>query len=155
MLALDESKSGLVACTVESVKQVMPFPVNIEAPHVSGEHSLHTELCVLVGVAGDISGRLLIDGRLDTFGKLGASMFGMALEGEMLRSFVGEIANMVAGNMCTFISQSGKKVDITPPTILEGEIQLFGFKQAVVVPMAIESIGDMNIILLLNEEKAG
>lgn len=154
MLSFNESVSDLLACSIDSVKQVMHVPVTFGAPYLNNEKVLQTGMCVLVGFTGDIAGRMLIDGQGESFGKLGETMFGMALEGEMLHSFVGEIANMVAGSMCTLISQKGRKVDITPPTIMEGKMKLFGFEKAIYVPLAVEQVGELNIILLLKEEKA-
>jgi chemotaxis protein CheX len=154
MISINESVNELLACTMDSVKQVIQVPVTFGAPYLKNEKVLETGMCVLVGFTGDIAGRMLIDGHGELFVKLGESMFGMTLEGEMLHSFVGEFANMVAGSICTLISQKGRKVDITPPTIMEGQIKLFGFEKAISVPLAIEHVGEMNIILLLKEEKA-
>lgn len=154
MTIFNESVSELLESIMDSVKQVVPIPLTVEAPYLNDATELQTGMCVLVGFTGEIAGRMLIDGDSESFGKLGETMFGMALEGEMLHSFVGEVANMVAGNMCTMISQKGRKVDITPPTIMEGEMKLYGFEKAIFVPFTIDHVGKMNIILLLQEEKA-
>ena len=154
MILMKESANELLECTMDSVKQVIQVPVTFGMPYLKQEKVLQTGMCVLVGFTGDIAGRMLIDGHGESFGKLGETMFGMALEGEMLHSFVGEIANMVAGSICTLISQKGRKVDITPPTIMEGEMKLFGFEKAIYVPLTVEQVGELNIILLLKEEKA-
>jgi chemotaxis protein CheX len=138
---------------MDSVKQVIPLPIAIDSPYIHDETILQTRKCVLVGFNGEIAGRMLIDGHGDSFGKLGETMFGMALEGEMLHSFVGEMGNMVAGNICTLISQKGRKVDITPPTVIEGEIKLSGFEKAVFIPIALDGTANMNIVFLLHEEK--
>ncbi|WP_424765598.1 chemotaxis protein CheX [Paenibacillus sp. sgz302251] len=145
--------NDLVESIIASARAVLHVPLNIEEPRLYNETVLLSEMCVLVGFTGDLEGRLVIDGGIPTFGKLGESMFGMALEGEMLHSFVGEIANMVAGNVCTHISQKGLKFDITPPTILEGEIKMYGYNKAIAVPLVIHNIGEMNFILLLQKEK--
>lgn len=154
MTVFNESVNELLGCIMDSVKQVVPIPLTVEAPYLNDATELQTGMCVLVGFTGESAGRMLIDGHVESFVKLGETMFGMALEGEMLHSFVGEVANMTAGNMCTLISQKGRKVDITPPTIMEGEMKLFGFEKAVFVPFTIDHVGKMNIILLLQEEKA-
>lgn len=153
MLSLNPSESDFLTCTIDSLRQVIHISNTIEAPILCNETALLTEMCVLVGFTGEICGRMLIDGSIQSFRRLGEMMFGMELEGEMLHSFVGEIANMVAGSICTFISQKGRNVDITPPTIMEGEIKLFGFVKAILVPLAIDGVGKMNIILLVKEEK--
>ncbi|WP_373229154.1 chemotaxis protein CheX [Cohnella sp.] len=151
MSALSENVSGFLGKAVDSIKQVIPIPMTIEAHYLSNETALQTEMCVLVGFAGEIAGRMLIDGSRESFGRLGENMFGMVLEGEMLHSFVGEVANMVAGNICTLISQTGRKVDITPPTVLEGEMKLFGFEKVIFVPLSIDNVGKLHIVLLLQE----
>jgi chemotaxis protein CheX len=149
-----ERESDLLEGAMASVKQVLPIPFQMEAPNVNNAKSIHTEIGVLINFTGEMEGRLLIEGGTQTFGALGATMFGMALEGEMLHSFVGELANMLAGNLCSFISTKGWNVDITPPTILMGEMKWFDSVKAVSLPVAIQGVGKINVILLLQEEKA-
>jgi chemotaxis protein CheX len=153
MRTLNEDINGLWASTMDSVKQVLHIPHDIDEPHLWNETALQTEMCVMVGFTGEYKGRLLIDGHIETFGKLGENMFGMAMEGDMLHSFVGELANMVAGNMCTSSSLKGRSMDITPPTIIMGEMKLYGFENALSMPIIIQNVGEMNIILLLQKEK--
>ena len=54
-------------------------------------------------------------------------MYGVKLEDSMLESFVGEIGNMVAGNMATRLSENGVRVEISPPTVIVGSTKLTGF----------------------------
>jgi chemotaxis protein CheX len=61
---------------------------------------------------------------------------------------------MVAGNICSFISTKGWKVDITPPTIVMGEMKWFDSVKVFSLPVAIQDVGKISIILLLQEEKA-
>jgi chemotaxis protein CheX len=149
-----ERESDLLESARASINQVLQIPFQMEEPNLYNAQSLHTEIGVLINFTGEMEGRLLIDGGTETFGALGASMFGMALEGEMLHSFVGELANMVAGNICSFISNKGWQVDITPPTILMGEMKWFDSVKVFSFPMAIQDVGKISIILLLQEEKA-
>jgi chemotaxis protein CheX len=155
LIAIQESASDLLESTIASIKEVLRMPLNIEESLLWNQNALKTEMCVLVGFTGQIEGRLIIDGGIQAFGKLGETMYGMVLQDEMLQSFVGEIANMVAGNMCTYMSQKGLEIDITPPTVLIGEMKLFGFEKGVSVPITIQDVGEISIILLLQEEKVG
>lgn len=154
MLALGKKSGEVLACAMDSVKQVIPVSVEIGAPSECNKTLLESGLCVLIGFTGDLAGRMLIDGDGRTFGKLGETLFGMALEGEMLHSFVGEVANMLAGSISTLIAHKGRKMDITPPTVMEGEMKLFGFQQGVIIPVTLDGVGGMNLILLFQEEKA-
>lgn len=66
-------------------------------------------------------------------------MFGIALEGDMLESFSGELGNMIAGNLSSNIYQQGINMDITPPTVMVGQTKLYGFHKAVLLPVELET----------------
>jgi chemotaxis protein CheX len=144
--------TDLLNSTIESLNKVIVVPTEIHPAKVLKQSITQREIGVLVGITGDLSGRIVIEGDYQTFGKLGEFMFGMPLEGEMLHSFVGEIANMIAGNTSTVMSQKGCQIDITPPTVMVGHLQLYGFEQGVSVPVDIENVGAMNIIFLLQNK---
>jgi chemotaxis protein CheX len=126
----------------------------IQKPKVFDQAFLESEMCVLVGITGDVSGGIVLEGDLLTFSRLGESMFGMLLEGEMLHSCVGEIANMIAGKTSTIIYQKGHSIDITPPTVMVGKMQMYGFEKGVSVHLDIANGGRLNIILLLQKQGA-
>lgn len=155
MLPLGERVNDLLEGAMASVQHVLHIPFAMEQAQAFTGKDLSSEMCVLVGFTGEIEGQMIIDGGTQTFGNLGAGMFGMAMEGEMLHSFVGEIANMLAGNICTYVSQKERKVDITPPTILMGEMKLFSYQKGFSVAIDIQEVGKLTIILLLQEDKAG
>ena len=83
--------------TIESVKGVLPFEISVEKPSLFTQPYTQHCIGVLIGMTGDVRGRLIIDGNEHTFGKIGEGMFGMVVEGEMLESFAGELGNMIAG----------------------------------------------------------
>lgn len=115
---------------LDSVKQIVPIPYeNVSLPIVKTELTL--QYGVLVGVTGSIKGKILYKADADVFGSIGELMFGMALEGDMLKSFSGELGNMISGGLCTNIFSKGVSIDITAPTILEGHSTLSGFKEAI------------------------
>ncbi len=114
----------------------------------------YTQHCigVLIGMTGDIRGRLIIDGNEETFGKIGEGMFGIMVEGEMLESFAGELGNMIAGSLSTFISQKGLEMDITPPTVLVGQTKIYGFNRAYRLPITVHGAGTIMILLMIEQE---
>lgn len=137
--------------TIESVKGVLPFEVSVEKPSLFTQPYSQDCIGVLIGMTGDIRGRLIIDGNEQTFGKIGEGMFGMMVEGEMLESFAGELGNMIAGTLSTFISQQGMEMDITPPTVLVGQTKIYGFEKAFRLPITIQNSGNLTIILMIEQ----
>jgi len=135
--------------TIESVQSIIPFDVTIYSPSLIEAPLVQTELGVLIGMTGDMKGRLVIEGNHQTFGRIGQKMFGMPIEGEMLESFTGELANMIAGNLATVVAQKEVSIDITPPTVIVGSTKLYGFEKAFRVPVELD---DQTLQLILMVE---
>ena len=139
--------------TIHSLKTILPMPMTIGTPTMSIEPYIQQEMGVLIGIVGDLKARIIIDGSATIFGNIGSSMFGMPLEGEMLESFTGEFGNMIAGNLCTHVGQHDLELDITPPTVMVGNTKLYGFQQAFRLSASIESVGDITVLLTVDDEE--
>lgn len=150
-MALSKLATDILNGTIQSVKGVLPFDVTIEKPSLFTQPYTQHSIGVLIGMTGDIRGRLIIDGNEETFGKIGEGMFGMAVEGEMLESFAGELGNMFAGTLSTFISQMEMEMDITPPTVLVGQAKIYGFERAFRLPITIHNVGTLIILLIIEQ----
>lgn len=146
-MTLTKSITDILNGTIESVKAVLPFEVKVDKPSLFTQPFTQHSIGVLIGMTGDVRGRVIIDGEENIFGKIGEGMFGMVLEGEMLESFAGELGNMIAGNLSTFISQRGFEMDITPPTVLVGNTKVYGFNRAFKLPIHITDLGSLEIVL--------
>ena len=127
--------------------------IDVKSPIVAKEPYEQKEMGVLIGLVGDLKGRIIIDGTPEIFGAIGSAMFGMPLEGPMLESFTGELGNMIAGNLCTYAGQESLELDITPPTVMVGNTKLYGFQQAFKLPATIEGAGDIFILYTIDDEE--
>ena len=131
-MARSSAITELLNASLASINELLP--VKHEQPALVAAPIRQTDHGVLVGVVGDVKGRLLVLGEAAVFSEAGLSMYGMELSGEMLESFVGEFGNSVAGHMATKLFANGITVDITPPTTMQGSVKLGGFKTAIQVP---------------------
>jgi chemotaxis protein CheX len=143
--------TNILNSTIDSVKTVIPAGIRIEKPVLFSSSSIRSSLSVLIGVTGEVQGRLVIEGNKTIFGAISELMYGMQLEGEMLESFTCELGNMIAGNLATHASKRQVSMDITPPTLLIGETMIRGFSQAIAVPIDIAEKGKLNIILMIEQ----
>ena len=137
--------------TISSMRTILPMQIEVSVPSISSEPYIQQEIGVLIGIVGDIKGRIIIDGSPQAFGSIGATMFGMPLEGEMLESFTGELGNMIAGNLCTIVAQEGLELDITPPTVMVGNTKLYGFQKIFRLPTKIDGVGEITILLTIDD----
>lgn len=140
--------------TLQAVGNVIPGPIQPQKPALIKSPITQLEVGVLIGITGDLSGRLILESSRHNFSKIGEAMFGMPVEGEMFDSFVGELGNMIAGNTSMTLAQRGVSIDITPPTVIIGQTKLSGFSQALSVAIFVQNIGEMTLILGIEEMQA-
>lgn len=143
---LTELLNGVIA----SLKMIVPSHPKVKKPRLLKE-DLSLQYGVLIGYAGDVKGNLIVRGVPTVFSKIGEKMFGMPLEGEMLRSFTGEFGNMLGGSLATMMSHQGIESDITAPTILQGESTLSGFDQSIILSVSYEELGEIDIVVMMNQ----
>ncbi|MGE7601491.1 chemotaxis protein CheX [Peribacillus sp. NPDC097675] len=135
--------------TISAVKSVLPFSSDVQKPSFIKQPFEQESISVLIGMTGDVRGRLIIEGTSDCVSKIGEVMFGMPLEGEMLESFAAELGNMLAGNIATSLAKDDTIMDITPPTVLVGQTKMYGFNQAINLPVLLEGAGTLHMILMI------
>lgn len=152
-MSLSKHIQTILNGSVHSLKSILPLEIQIEPPSMTSQPYVQQQIGVLIGIVGDIKGRIIIDATPEIFGSIGSEMFGMPLEGEMLESFTGELGNMIAGNLCTYAGQNGLDLDITPPTVMVGHTKLYGFQNAFRLPALITGIGEITILLTIDEEE--
>lgn len=130
IVPITEGVTNIINGLIEASKNVLPFQVETEEPTLINHPFSNGDIGVLIGLTGDVKGTIIIEGKEAIFAKISENLFGMVLEGEMLHSFAGELGNMMAGHLSTYMTKNGFIMDITPPTVLVGEATLHGFQKA-------------------------
>lgn len=141
--------TNLLNGTLSSMKTVVPIEFQKSKIELFSDN-FFLEFGVLIGMTGDIKGKLVFTGTQKTFVAIGEVMYGMHLEGEMLSSFSGELGNMIAGGMATNVNENGIKINITSPIIMKGDTEISGHVQAFKLPIAFQNVGEIDIYLLLD-----
>lgn len=153
-MSLSKNVQRVLNGTITSLTTVLPIQVKVLAPALISEPYDQEEISVLIGLVGDLKGRIIIDTKINKIGEIGQAMFGMSIEGEMIESFSGELGNMIAGNLCTVLEKDGLKLDISPPTVMVGATKITGFKQAFKLPVAFEDGTEMQLLLTIDEKNS-
>jgi chemotaxis protein CheX len=98
-------------------------------------------VAVLVGLAGDVEGRVLFDMTKDTALAVAGSMNGgevFAVFDEMPKATIQELANMITAQAVTKLHDLNFKFDLTPPALFTGENMEISTKfdlEALVIPL--------------------
>ncbi|WP_440896212.1 chemotaxis protein CheX [Amphibacillus sp. Q70] len=136
--------------TIFAVKNIIPLEPNIGAPQLINP-PLTVNFGVMIGFTGGLKGELVLRSDEAFIGEIGEVMFGMPLSNDMLESFAGELGNMIAGSLSTYLAEKDIKTDITHPTVLKGDAQLTGFKRALLVEIEYSESKKIAIYLLINQ----
>jgi chemotaxis protein CheX len=111
-------------------------------------------VAAIVGLAGDVEGRVLFDMSMDTAVKIASEMNGEELSGldELGKATITELANMITAQAVTKLHELGFKFDLTPPAIITGEnMEVTDTEvEALIVPVDLEH-GKLEINVAIRE----
>ena len=109
----------------------------------------------MVGLAGDVEGRVLFDMTLDTAMKIASRMNMEELPAfdELAKATITELANLITAQAVTKLHDLGFKFDLTPPALFTGEKMEISDHQveALIVPMITE-FGKLEVNVAIREK---
>lgn len=111
-------------------------------------------VAVVIGVTGQVNGRLVFDMTEQTAIALTSKLNGEDFQdfNDMARSTIGEIANMITGRTVTKLDKEGLAFHFTPPTIITGTgLQIYeADMEALIIPID-TSMGIVEINIAFKE----
>ncbi|MDR0587069.1 MAG: chemotaxis protein CheX [Treponema sp.] len=112
-------------------------------------------VAALVGLAGDVEGRVLFDMTKETALNIAGTMNGekfTALD-ELAKATITELANMITAQAVTKLHDLGFKFDLTPPALFSGENMEISNREveALIVPMELGGHGKIEINVAVRE----
>lgn len=109
----------------------------------------------LVGLAGDVEGRVLFDMKMDTALKIASRMNMEELPAfdDLAKATITELANLITAQAVTKLHDLGFKFDLTPPALFTGEKMEISTHEveALIVPMITEQ-GTIEINVAIREK---
>jgi chemotaxis protein CheX len=113
-------------------------------------------VAALVGLAGDVEGRVLFDMTKETALAVSGAMNGetFTVMDEMAKATIQELANMITAQAVTKLHDLGFKFDLTPPALFTGdnmEVSNNLKVEALIVPMELDSIGKIEVNVAIRE----
>lgn len=140
------------------LKEVLNTEVNRGELYLKSTSMPVLGVAAVVGLAGDVEGRVLFDMTRETAIQIASSMLeGMEMEkieelNDMGKATITELANMITGQSVTKLHNLGFKFDLTPPAIFTGEnmeVSDTGV-EALIVPMEVPQ-GKIEINVAIRE----
>jgi chemotaxis protein CheX len=82
------------------------------------------EVAIIIGITGGVTGEVIYSMSYNMVYKI-ADILAPGLSEEQIKQeykdIVGELANMITGNAMNLFASSGKNIDMTTPTVVEGK----------------------------------
>jgi chemotaxis protein CheX len=122
--------------------------VNVGKAYLKQPPYFFNNVVIVIGVVGEIKGQIYFEMGYDTAKSIASVMMGgMQVDdlSDIAKSAISELGNMIMGNASTIFSQNSIAIDITPPTLLTGDIEMSNKVPTVVVPLELVGIGIVNI----------
>ena len=91
---------------------------------VKGKYIKSKGVVIIIGIIGDVKGNIIYGMSVDTAKKIASiMMMGMPVEkfDEMPQSAISELVNMLTANVAMNFSKDNINIDISTPTLIEGE----------------------------------
>jgi chemotaxis protein CheX len=132
---------------LESLVQIRPSVgrINLTSPASREDH-----IWLQIGVVGQLQGAVLFGlNKQVALRIVSAMMGGMLLSelDELGKSAIAELGNMISGNASTILFNEGIHVDISTPSLME-DVKPTS-KQALTVPLSIDSIGQLDLHVMI------
>jgi chemotaxis protein CheX len=137
------------------IKMLCGSEVVVGKPYLKSSPYFFNHIIIVIGVVGEIKGQIYFELAIETAkGIASAMMGGMPVDelNELSKSAISELGNMIMGNAGAIFFNNSITIDITPPTLLAGDIEMSNKITTVVVPLIVEGLGTLN--LNINAEAA-
>jgi chemotaxis protein CheX len=113
-------------------------------------------VAALVGLAGDVEGRVLFDMTKETALAVSGAMNGekFTVMDELAKATIQELANMITAQAVTKLHDLGFKFDLTPPALFTGdnmEVSNNLKVEALIVPMELGPNGKIEVNVAIRE----
>lgn len=116
------------------------------------------QLNIVCGITGDVAGQVIYGMSMNTANQIATKMIGQPIQtfDQLAASAIAELGNMISGNSATKLTEQGYACDITPPTIIKGANVKITMTDApaLVIPVVISGIGDLEVNVSLRERES-
>ncbi len=123
---------------MQEITGISPIPREV---YLKDTFDQDDHLVVLIGLIGDIEGSVMMSLKMSFVCKITSIMLGgmpVTEVDEVAISAVSELCNMILGNAASIFAQNNINVDITPPSVIKGEVFLNMMPQGKLICIPLE-----------------
>ncbi|HOJ63690.1 MAG TPA: chemotaxis protein CheX [Spirochaetota bacterium] len=144
-----------VEASVSVIREVLDVEVKREQISLKSKAMPVLEIAVIIGLVGQVEGRVLFDMSRQTALKIVSKMNNEEIKefDELAKATITELGNLITGRAVTKLSEMGYKFDVTPPAIFSGDNMEISDTEIEALIVPIETpIGRIEINVALREK---
>ncbi len=150
-MSVDYINPFLMAAT-GIIKDACQVELSIGKPYIKKNDFDDSHAIIMIGLTGQLKGQVLLAFKIQSALTVASKMMmGMPVNelDDMAKSAVSELGNMIMGNAATILSQKGIIVDITPPSLAVGTVNITtSYARNVCVPLESDEISmEINVAI--------
>lgn len=124
------------------IKDIAGLDSTLQKVYLRGNSFSGDEVIIIIGVTGALIGQVILTLNINTMDVLVKEMYAGDvdnLDGDLKKSAMAELANMIVGSASNLFYKKGLKMFITTPTILTGKKVVISNKYPIIcIPLEIE-----------------
>jgi chemotaxis protein CheX len=144
-----------VESSVSVMKEILGIDVKREQISLKSKAIPILDIAVIVGLVGQVEGRVLFDMKMETALKIISKMNDENITefNDLAKATITELGNMITGRAVTKLSEMGYRFDVTPPAIFSGkDMEISDIDiEALIVPIE-TTLGRVEINVALREK---
>ncbi|MBP5160273.1 MAG: chemotaxis protein CheX [Lachnospiraceae bacterium] len=132
----------ILAASVSVMRDACHITATIGKPALKPAIFDENAFLILMGITGEMKGQVILNFGSDAALDIASRMCMMQLPelSDLAQSAICELCNMILGNAATLFSVKNINIDITPPTICQGNVEFTNIYSAnIQIPVSYES----------------
>ncbi len=141
-----------IESSVSVLREVLGCDVTRGQISLGSKISVLHDVAVVVGLVGQVEGRVVLDLDKKTALNIVSTMNGEVISDfdELANATLTELGNMISGRAVTKLAELGYKFDVTPPAIFIGSSTIGDIVESLIVPID-TSLGSFKVNVALRE----
>lgn len=143
----------LMAAT-KVISEACNISPRVGKPYIRDGHFTEDSIVIIIGVTGEIQGQVMLAFRKEVALTIASKMMFMEITqlDEISTSAICELGNMIMGNASTVFSTKNIGIDITPPSMCEGNFNIAGAVANMCIPIYINDTECVELNLCIKQD---
>lgn len=136
------------------ISETCNLTTKVGKPYIRNNTFTKDSIVIMIGVTGEMQGQVMLAFKKSVALMIASKMMYMEVKelDEISTSAICELGNMIMGNASTAFSVKNIGIDITPPTMCEGDFTVSGAVTSMCIPIYISDTDFVELNLCIRQD---